>query len=258
MESNNKIKIGYSKDCLNRLKQFKTGNPDIVLVDTKVGTKQDESALHELCNKWHITNEWFEKNQEVLDIWNNYDPWFTKDFKKLKSEVQLYSSKFISALFFPSCPIFILNGFDSIKNKIEEAKQYNVLIPKEVEEYMEYAQNILDVYAINAYIQHPMFDLPDTIKWKKHYKLYNIVLTLPYRELVLLEHDKINKELEQIHITNTFEQFCFNHCSENLEQHKSEFIYLVDSLKNKIQELRTKVKRLNYVLNNLEKILSEE
>lgn len=259
MESNNKVKIGYSKDCLSRLKQFKTGNPDIVLVDTKIGTKWDETNLHHLCDKWHITNEWFEKNQDVLDIWNNYDPWTTEDFEEMKSEVKTYSSYLIGALFSPTHPFFTLKGFDSVKNKVDEAIQHNIPIPTEVQEYMEYAVNILDVYAINAYIQHPMFDLPITTKWKKYYKLYNITLAIPYYDLLVSEYNKIKKDLKYLHTCTKLETFCLDNCSnEILSNSKQRFVNLTLGIEDAIKELEIKSERITWALDNIEKIIRED
>ena len=57
MQSNDKLKIGYSKNCKKRLKSLSTGNPDIILLSSKPGDRYDESNLHNLCKDYHVINE---------------------------------------------------------------------------------------------------------------------------------------------------------------------------------------------------------
>lgn len=182
MKSNNKVKIGYSEDCIKRLKTFKTGNPDIVLVDTKPGNRQDENTLHKLCKDWHVTNEWYEDNENVRKIWNDYDP-IKHDFSILKEAVQRYSTVDIVKILNPVHILFKVPGFDDIKNKYNKVED----IPNEVKEYLEYATNLMSIHAILVWIKYPLFDLPKNTVWKSKYKIWNNTITIPYREIVFQE-----------------------------------------------------------------------
>lgn len=74
IESSNYYKIGFTTDLDTRIKSYITANPDFRLIDTKIGSKQDETNLHKLCKKYKYKNEWFFKNEEILNIWNSFIP----------------------------------------------------------------------------------------------------------------------------------------------------------------------------------------
>lgn len=82
IESENYYKIGYTKDLNQRLKSYNTVNPDYVVLLVEEGEISDETELHNLCKKFHYKLEWFHKNPEIINIWNNY---FTE--KKNNSDV---------------------------------------------------------------------------------------------------------------------------------------------------------------------------
>lgn len=51
------VKIGFTKDIEDRIKTYKTHNMYFELIDTKPGTKKDETALHDLCKKYQYQSE---------------------------------------------------------------------------------------------------------------------------------------------------------------------------------------------------------
>ncbi len=68
----NTYKIGYSKDPVKRIKQFQATHIDIELISTKCGSIKDEQHLHYLCAEYHIKNELFKQDNEVIKIFNTY------------------------------------------------------------------------------------------------------------------------------------------------------------------------------------------
>lgn len=65
-------KIGYSKNPSQRIKQFESTHIEIKLISTKFGNKDDEKQLHLLCNDYHIKNELFKQDNNVIKIFNTY------------------------------------------------------------------------------------------------------------------------------------------------------------------------------------------
>lgn len=51
IKSNKFLKIGYTSNIDNRIKQYKTHNPDIKILSIIEGTREDEKKLHELCKE---------------------------------------------------------------------------------------------------------------------------------------------------------------------------------------------------------------
>lgn len=78
VEDRDYVKIGFTKNVEARMKNYETDNCYSKLIDSKPGTRKDESTLHELCKKWHYKNEWFYNVPEIRDIWNNYQHSFNE------------------------------------------------------------------------------------------------------------------------------------------------------------------------------------
>ena len=74
-KTNTLLKIGYTKNIDKRLKTYKTHNPLIELVDVKEGGIIDESFLHNKLKEYLFddSKEWFIEDNEIYNIWNNYD-----------------------------------------------------------------------------------------------------------------------------------------------------------------------------------------
>ena len=69
MPFSNKIKIGMSKNPIDRLKQLQTGNPQkLVIYHTVESTdyKRLEKTMHDICKDLNILGEWFEINESQL------------------------------------------------------------------------------------------------------------------------------------------------------------------------------------------------
>lgn len=88
LKSNDKLKIGYTKNMYNRFMQYKNHNPDIELLYFKDGAESDESILLNKCNKYLVYgNEWFEYNEFIVNEFLNYgdtDLYYYEDMFKYK------------------------------------------------------------------------------------------------------------------------------------------------------------------------------
>ena len=241
MQSNNKVKIGYSEDCIKRLKTFKTGNPDIVLVDTKPGNRYDEATLHKLCKEWHITNEWFKDNENVRKIWNDYNP-IKKDFDLLKESVKRYSTVDIGKILNPNHTLLTIPGFNEINEKYKNVEN----IPEEVKEYLEYALNLMDIYATLSWIKYPLFKLPKNTVWKPEYKIWNNTIKIPYREILIQRLEESAERMRLIKLSVKLDSEILNRCEQNniSEELKEQFFVTTNAISTAIDKEENFVKRL--------------
>tara|TARA_R110000744_G_scaffold142174_1_gene253720 strand:- start:71 stop:517 length:447 start_codon:yes stop_codon:yes gene_type:complete len=67
MKSEDKYKIGHSKDVIYRLSQLKTGNPDIELLSECDSSIVTESALQSLYHKKRTDGEWFDLSSSDVE-----------------------------------------------------------------------------------------------------------------------------------------------------------------------------------------------
>lgn len=66
-----RVKIGWSKSALGRLKTLQTGSPTIlVLLDKVSGTQQEEQFLHNQASAHRLHGEWF--SAEAVTVWAQY------------------------------------------------------------------------------------------------------------------------------------------------------------------------------------------
>ena len=66
IKSGNYVKIGYSKEPKQRLKELQTANPlKLTLMGTIPGTYSTEKALHSLYNKYKKRGEWFNCKKDL-------------------------------------------------------------------------------------------------------------------------------------------------------------------------------------------------
>lgn len=54
IQSGNLYKIGYTTNLEHRFDQYKQHNPTAILLDSKEGSRKDESNLHKLCEEYKI------------------------------------------------------------------------------------------------------------------------------------------------------------------------------------------------------------
>ena len=258
MQSNDKLKIGYSKNCKKRLKSLSTGNPDIILLSSKPGDRYDESNLHNLCKDYHVINEWFKNVPEVHKIFNEYDAWHEQSFNKFKSEIFYYSTTGFWKITHPKNVSFTIPYLEKYENLIKESN----IIPEDVLEWYNYAVNLMEIYHIICWLSLPSFNLSNKINWKKNYKINpNTIYTIPYKEIlsdILDEKYTILKE-------------CLTDLSDyqeivlflNKEQYKnnSELSLLQNIIikyKNKSKNIQTIIDRLTETQNIIMKFCCED
>lgn len=74
IQSGNLYKIGYTNNLEHRFDQYKQHNPTTILLDSKEGSRKDESNLHKLCEEYRIDRpEWF-NSDKVVTIFKDYIP----------------------------------------------------------------------------------------------------------------------------------------------------------------------------------------
>jgi hypothetical protein len=57
IQSGNLYKIGYTTNLEHRFDQYKQHNPTAILLDSKEGSRKDESNLHKLCEEYRIDRQ---------------------------------------------------------------------------------------------------------------------------------------------------------------------------------------------------------
>lgn len=121
IKSGDYIKIGFSNDVVNRMKSYKTCNPDFEILDIQTGSEYDEKRWHDLLLIYKHRGEWFHFNQEILNLWNQqYGSNIHIETKedKLKLKEDHLTDKETSLLYREN---FILNN---IKNLIDQQQPF--------------------------------------------------------------------------------------------------------------------------------------
>lgn len=97
IESGNFYKIGFTENLKSRMKQYATHNPDCKLIDSFEGYIEDEKQLHELCKEFNHSSEWFNKDNRILEIFQEYKNSDTvvlnKKIKSLEQQVNKLTIK---------------------------------------------------------------------------------------------------------------------------------------------------------------------
>lgn len=71
IQSGQNFKIGTTKNLEKRLKQYQTHNPNIVVVSTRKGGKEEENLLHFLLSDYFINDtEWMRYDPFIIDLFN--------------------------------------------------------------------------------------------------------------------------------------------------------------------------------------------
>lgn len=99
IEDDSYYKVGYTTNIYTRLNSYKTHNLNAKLVSIKDGNLEDEKLLHNKLSKYLVSNEWYLKEQAVLDEFNKYDSnELRKNFitNKICNKYFLYKEEFTS------------------------------------------------------------------------------------------------------------------------------------------------------------------
>lgn len=120
------IKIGYTSNLDQRQKAYETTNCYAEVIMTKDGNRKDESNLHKLCDKWHYKNEWFHYDDEIVKIFEEYQPDQEERIKKLEAEVSTLKIQMQS----------IINYINKNVKELEEWNNAWVEIDNDMKEYL--------------------------------------------------------------------------------------------------------------------------
>lgn len=120
------IKIGYTSNLDQRQKAYETTNCYAEVLMAKDGTRKDESNLHKLCDKWHYKNEWFHYDEEIVKIFEEYQPDQEERLKKLEAEVSTLKIQMQS----------IINYINKNVKELEEWNNAWVEIDNDMKEYL--------------------------------------------------------------------------------------------------------------------------
>lgn len=120
------IKIGYTSNLDQRQKAYETTNCYAEVIMTKDGTRKDEFNLHKLCDKWHYKNEWFYYDDEIVKIFEEYQPDQEERLKKLEADVSTLKTQMQS----------IINYINKNVKELEEWNNAWVEIDNDMKEYL--------------------------------------------------------------------------------------------------------------------------
>lgn len=74
IENNGYYKVGYTSDWTIREQAYKSQAFGFKLIDLKEDwDRKDEKALHQKLKKFWVFSEWFQKNDQVLEIFNRHE-----------------------------------------------------------------------------------------------------------------------------------------------------------------------------------------
>lgn len=126
IKDRNYIKIGYTSNLDQRQKAYETTNCYAEVIMTKDGTRKDESNLHKLCDKWHYKNEWFHYDDEIVKIFEEYQPDQEERIKKLETELFTLKTQMQS----------VINYINKNVKELEEWNNAWVEIDNDMKEYL--------------------------------------------------------------------------------------------------------------------------
>ena len=117
------LKIGYTSNLDQRQKAYETTNCYAEVLMTKDGTRKDESDLHKLCDKWHYKNEWFHYDDEIVKIFEEYQPDQEERIKKLETELFTLKTQMQSVINYINKNVKELEEWNSAWTEIDNNMQ---------------------------------------------------------------------------------------------------------------------------------------
>lgn len=157
IQSGNYLKIGYTTNIENRMKQYQTCNPDVFLIKIIDGEYPYENYLHKKFNKYLFKNEWFFYNKSIVDYFLNYevkasypDIFFLK--KEFTSQCDFYSKlNEYDILSLEDTVVFLYMYMDALKNNNRHnwgyTTQLSIRIKNEIAQLLK-----MDIERINGII----------------------------------------------------------------------------------------------------------
>lgn len=188
ISDNSYLKIGYAKDPKKRLRSIQTGNISAELLRYKAGSLKDEKKLHEICKQWHVKREWFQNVPEVIQAFDDYDPFSNEELQVLKEEIRRIEKEY------NSMGEFTLK-YNSCWNDIEQKLLERTSIPEEWKSWIEsYKTAILYNKLVKTLKGSTTEDL-HTIKFI--YRINNTIIGFPF-DLYKKFSESVQEELNEI------------------------------------------------------------
>ena len=167
IKSSKYLKIGFTNNLEDRLKQYDTHNPDYELISTLNIAKRHEKRIQDLCMPYHYKLEWFYDVPEVIEIFNTYPNRILEElimFAKEKFEelFKLFANN-INYIFNEASRDYLWEIYSkfSCSKIISQFKELKRNIPKNHEYYSEFITNYN--YLVNQ------FNILNLL-WYKSYK----------------------------------------------------------------------------------------
>lgn len=230
IESGEYYKIGFTTNIKSRMSNYRTPNPNVILIAKIEGIKKDEIILHKLCSKYHYSNEWFYKNDEIKTLFTNYATCAWNDWEGIKTLIKNHINNITEHL--NTCNIEDFLNIPTMdwktKSKIKSffADTSGLTLPKNYNGY----KNIFDELIVNNTFNPLMYltllkenenPLTESIKqrsidyfqWRKKY-----------------EHEKMEdriKQYEEIKIT----------CTNNIKQEYIDIGNIIKTFDDLIQKI---------------------
>ena len=111
IKNRNYLKIGYSNNIEERLKNYNIHNPNYELLAIRDGTREFETFLHNRFKNLQVKGEWFLYSEDIVNDFLNYtDSNFNFAVAHSQSHIKIYDS-----------------GFKMLK-KLKSNTAYNILI----------------------------------------------------------------------------------------------------------------------------------
>lgn len=147
IKSSKYLKIGFTDNLEDRLKQYDTHNPDYELISTLNVAKRHEKRIQDLCMPYHYKLEWFYDVPEVRELFENYPNKIIEElvpFAKEKFEelFKLFANNINNVINEANRDyLWTIYSKFSCRKTIEQLKELKRLISKDHEYYLEFLTN---------------------------------------------------------------------------------------------------------------------
>ena len=248
------LKIGYTQDVKARLKQLKTGNPSIELVKTKPGSKLDEKAIQVICKQWNVDREWYQNIPEIINIFDEYDPFSKKELEVLKKLYKDAINNVKEGKWFGAVKS---NIFQHISDKMKDATN----VPEEYRKYYNYCVNI-DNYS-QALCCLSYKNVKEISNIKLEYKISDNIILTPIQDYFKNKTEKYEEGVKELESKNELLKALHEDLSNVKSQIAIEFLTKIyDNVSNEYKKLykslHTNIDFNEQLLKHMESMLMKE
>lgn len=248
------LKIGYTQDVKARLKQLKTGNPSIELVKTKPGSKLDEKAIQAICKQWNIDREWYQNIPEIINIFDEYDPFSKKELEVLKKLYKDAINNVKEGKWFGAVKSSI---FQHISDKMKDATN----VPEEYRKYYNYCVNIDDYSQALCCLSYK--NVKEISNIKLEYKISDSIILTPIQDYFKNKTEKYEEGVKELESKNELLKALHEDLSNVKSQIAIEFLTKIyDNVSNEYKKLykslHTNIDFNEQLLKHMESMLMKE